>query len=73
MAAFPGVVQEQGHVKDGWVFELLKQDAIPAEFFPFREQDAIKLLDADKSVFIGGVTVVKFVLNEAGTAPNSGI
>jgi hypothetical protein len=60
------VVQEQGQIEHCRIFELLENSAISPEFFLFREQDPVKLLDADESVFIGGIAVVKFVLNEAG-------
>ena len=66
------IVQEQGEIKHRRILKLLKHRAIPAEFFLFREEDTIKLLDADKSVFVGGITVVKFVLNEAGKGSELG-
>ena len=65
LAAFAGVVKEKGQIEHGGIFQLLKQGAIAAEFLGLRKKDAVKLLDADESVFVRGVAVVKFVLNQA--------
>ncbi len=61
-----GVVQQQGEIKHGGVFQLLEKRAVAAEAFLFGEEDAVEFLDADEGVFVGGVTVIKLVLHQAG-------
>ena len=46
--------------------QLLEHRAIPAKFLRVSEENTVKLFDADESVLVGGITVIKLVLNEAG-------
>ena len=61
-----GVVQEQRQIKHRRILELLEDRPISTKLFLLREQNAIQFFDADQSVFIGGIAVIKFVLHEAG-------
>ena len=63
---FSRIVQEQGEVKHGRILKLLEHRAIPAKFLRASEENTVKLFDADESVLVGGITVIKLVLNEAG-------
>ena len=59
-------MEQQREIKHRRILKLLEHRAIAAKFLLFREEDPIKLFDADESVFVGRITMIKFVLNEAG-------
>ena len=63
---FAGVVEEKREVENEGAFDFLKDIGVVAGGGIFCVGDSVEFFDADEGVFVGGVLVVEFVLDEAG-------
>src|SRR5476651_935105 len=66
---FAGVVQQQGEIEHEWVFEFLEQLSILNQLRIIGRGECVQLIDADQSMFVGGVAMKKLVLHETGELP----
>ena len=65
VAGLAGIVKEKRQIEDGGIFQLLKQGAVTTELLGLGKKDAVEFLDADKSMLVGRVAMIKFVLDQA--------
>src|SRR5205823_2824316 len=49
-----------------WILHLFEQFSITEKLLIFGRHQVIELVDADQSVFVRGITMKEFVLNETG-------
>ena len=61
-----GVVKEEREIKDKRVREVFKQPPVGAKFWILRLHHGVEFVDANQGVFVGCVTMEKFVLHQAG-------
>ena len=69
---FAGVVEEHRQIEDVGPRHLLQDGAVLREGRLGGVDDFVEHLDANERVFVGGVTMKKFVLHQAGQGRNSG-
>lgn len=64
--SLPGVVQEEGEVKNVGIGQGLEEFSVGLQFGAVSVAEGVEFFDADQSVLIRRVTVKIFVLHEAG-------
>ena len=66
VVCFAGIVQEQREVKEERPLNLLEKLAVMIDGWFGRFPNLVQFLDANESVLIRGVLMIKFVLHQAG-------
>ena len=61
-----GVVQEQSELKNERIFEIFEKTMISGEFGILCANKRVQFIDAEERVFVRGVAVKEFVLDQAG-------
>jgi hypothetical protein len=69
---FAGVVQQKGEVKEIRAFQAFEQFGVMIERGGVGVPDPVEFFQADQGVFIGGVTMIKLVLDQAGQTAELG-
>src|SRR5438309_8942300 len=64
-----GVVEEQSEIEHVRVLEFFEEIPVGAQFRILGLHHLVELVDADQGVFVRGITMEKFVLDQAGELP----
>src|SRR4030095_16734592 len=63
---FASVMQQQRQIKDKGICEFFEKVSVLDKLWIFGSRQRIELIDTDQSMFVGGITVKKLVLHQAG-------
>src|SRR5438067_426476 len=61
-----GIVQQECQVKDQWVMQVFEQFPVTDELDILGAGQRVQLIDANQSMFVGGITMEELVLDQAG-------